>query len=57
MTSLIDVQPACGRRPAGRFSSFPRLVWVCEIEVSHMGKKAEIPNWCARKIYHSVVRI
>ena len=39
MTSRIDVWPACGRRAAVSYLSFPRLVWVCEIELSHMGKK------------------
>ena len=38
MTSSIDVQPACGRRAAVRFLSFPRAGTGCEIEISHMGK-------------------
>ena len=37
-----------GRRAAVCFLSFPGLVRVCEIELSHMGKTTEIPIWYVR---------
>ena len=51
MTSRIDMRPACGRRAAVRFFFylFLGLVWVCEIEISRMGKNNGNPDLVCEK--------
>ena len=55
MLSRIDLPPVC----AVRFGSFHRLVWVCEVEISHMGKTTEIIIWCVinRELYMSALLV
>ena len=54
MTSQIDMRPACDRRAPARFYLSHRLLWVCEKELSHMGKVKENPDLVCEniKIYH-----
>ena len=46
------MRPACCQRVAVRFYLSHGLVWVCEIELSHMGKSNGYPDLvCEKKIH------
>ena len=50
MTSQVDMQPACSRRATVCVYLSHKLSWVCEIELSQMGKNNGNPDLVCKKI-------
>ena len=56
MTSPMDVRPACNRRAAVRvFYLLRGLVWVCEVQLFHIGKTKGNPYLvCENECFHMI---
>ena len=57
VTSRIDMRPAYGGRAAVRFFYLSLgLVWVCELEISHMGKNNGNPDLVCENYFSFLVK-